>query len=473
MKKVCLLYWIAINAFTGIYGQSITDKLKTATATLENDQQLRHGILSLYVIDAKTGRPVFEKNAHIGLAPASTQKIITSVTSFELLGSGYQFKTYIRSDIEPNDGKLPGNLYFFGNGDPTLGSWRWKSTTEQAILNRITDILKKNAIKQIEGDVVIDDVSYTFQPVPDGWIWQDIGNYYGAGAWSLNWRENQYDLILQSGKNVGEATTVVRTIPAVLFNFTLANFITAGKKNSGDNGYIYAAPFTPAGFTTGTIPADEKSFTISGSMPQPALQFSKTLEETLKEKSIPVAGQFKLYSGLGTVGQPIKKAAHDLDSISSPTLDSINFWFLRKSVNLYGEALIKAMAFQQQPLKATTENGVEILRNFWSELGIEKSAINIMDGSGLSPQNRVTTHALVKVLAYAKTRSWFNSFYNALPTFNGMKIKSGSIGGARSYAGYHISGGGKEYIFAIIVNNYDGSSSEIVRKMYKLLDVLK
>jgi D-alanyl-D-alanine carboxypeptidase/D-alanyl-D-alanine-endopeptidase (penicillin-binding protein 4) len=54
-----------------------------------------------------------------------------------------------------------------------------------------------------------------------------------------------------------------------------------------------------------------------------------------------------------------------------------------------------------------------------------------------------------------------------------MKMKSGSIGGARSFAGYHTSKDGNEYIFAIIVNNYDGSSSAMVRKMYQLLDNLK
>ena len=96
-----------------------------------------------------------------------------------------------------------------------------------------------------------------------------------------------------------------------------------------------------------------------------------------------------------------------------------------------------------------------------------------MDGSGLSPQNRVTAGAEVKVLQYAKTRPWFASFYNALPLYNDMKMKSGSIGGARAFAGYHTSKSGMEYVFSIIVNNYDGSSAEMVKKLYKILDELK
>jgi len=159
-------------------------------------------------------------------------------------------------------------------------------------------------------------------------------------------------------------------------------------------------------------------------------------------------------------------------SVTSPTLDSINYWFLRRSINLYGEALVKTIAHEKTGF-ASTEKGVDLVKDFWSKQGIDKAAINIIDGSGLSPQNRVTTNALVKVLQYAKTRPWYNSFYLSLPTYNGMKMKSGSIGGARSFAGYHIGKDGKEYIFAIIVNNYDGSATAMVRKMYQVLDMLK
>jgi len=156
----------------------------------------------------------------------------------------------------------------------------------------------------------------------------------------------------------------------------------------------------------------------------------------------------------------------------SPTLDSMNYWFLKKSINLYGEAFVKTIAFKKIGF-GSTDKGVELVKDFWKEQGIETSALNIIDGSGLSPQNRVTPDALVKALQFASKRSWFKSFYNALPEMNGMKMKSGSIGGARSYAGYQTSKDGNEYVFAIIVNNYDGSSTDMTHKMWKLLDVLK
>ena len=55
------------------------------------------------------------------------------------------------------------------------------------------------------------------------------------------------------------------------------------------------------------------------------------------------------------------------------------------------------------------------MKKFWQQNGIDSSSINISDGSGLSPQNRVTTFAMVNALLYAQKQSWFQSFYNALP----------------------------------------------------------
>ena len=95
------------------------------------------------------------------------------------------------------------------------------------------------------------------------------------------------------------------------------------------------------------------------------------------------------------------------------------------------------------------------------------------DGSGLSPLNRTTTHAQVTVLQYARKQAWFESYFNGFPEFNGMKLKSGTISRVKSFCGYHTSKEGKQYIVSFIVNNYNGPSSSLVQKMYKVLDLLK
>ena len=165
-------------------------------------------------------------------------------------------------------------------------------------------------------------------------------------------------------------------------------------------------------------------------------------------------------------------ASKTLLTLYSPPLDSINYWFLQKSVNLFGEALVKTIAYEKTGF-GSTDSGVNIIKNFWSKNRIERSALHIIDGSGLSPANRITTDALVTVMQYAKKQSWYPSFYNALPEQNGIKMKSGYIGGVRSYTGYIKSKSGAEYTFAFIINNYDGSPGAVREKMWKLLDIFK
>jgi D-alanyl-D-alanine carboxypeptidase/D-alanyl-D-alanine-endopeptidase (penicillin-binding protein 4) len=106
----------------------------------------------------------------------------------------------------------------------------------------------------------------------------------------------------------------------------------------------------------------------------------------------------------------------------SPSIDSIIYWFLKKSINLYGESLLKAIANEKKGF-GSTDTGVTVIRDFWKEKGISENELNIYDGSGLSPSNRLTTHAQTEILKFAKSRDWFPSFYYALPEFNDMKMK--------------------------------------------------
>ncbi len=76
-------------------------------------------------------------------------------------------------------------------------------------------------------------------------------------------------------------------------------------------------------------------------------------------------------------------------------------------------------------------------------------------------------------MQYAKNQKWFPSFYNALPEINGIKMKSGSIGGVVSYTGYMKSKTGADYTFSFIINNFDGNANTVRKKMWAFLDLLK
>ena len=468
MKQLYLT--IGLIFFVGLLiAQTVSEKLTIAINKMQIDSAFKHASMSLYVIESNTNKVVFDYNSQLGLAPASCQKIITSVTAFELLGNDYQYKTELRYDGTIENGILKGNLYVTGAGDPTLGSWRYITTKDSMVLTNWINAIKKTGIKKIDGTIFFDGTKFENQPLPGGWIWDDIGNYYGAGTWGLNWHENQYDLVLQPGDKEGDNVYILQTKPALQKAY-LRSLVTTGKKGSGDNSYIYLPPNSTTGFVTGTVPAGEKTFTIAGAMPNPTWQIEKALEDKLAFEKIS-------FKNMIDVAMLNDKASFDkstllLQTQLSPSLDSINYWFLKKSINLYGEALLKTIAYEKTGI-GSTEKGIDIVKKFWQERGIDKGSIHIIDGSGLSPQNRITTDFLVKVLQYAKDKIWFKSFYNALPLYNNMTLKSGTIGGTKSFAGYHTSKAGINYTLAIIVNNFDGSASSVVKKMFTVLDELK
>lgn len=463
MKKSFLLLVISsvvINSFA----QTVSKRLQDAYQKFESDSQMTNAISSLYIINTKTGEVVFDRNSTIGLAPASTQKIITAATAYELLGKDFRYKTELGYT---KNTQMQNPLFIRGYGDPTFGSFRYAETKPEKIMGTLVQKLKENK-KDFGSLIQIDNSSFESQLIPDGWIWQDIGNYYGAGAGGFNWRENQYDLTLKSSSRIGDAVQIVAINgeePKIYFY----NELKSAAKGTGDNAYIYLPIGQQEAFVRGTIPVDENKFTITGAAYDPASYFAADFGKYFK-------GQTKdTRWGNAQTGYSTKKIT-DLATVLythySPSLDSIIYWFLRRSINLYGEALVKTFAWQQNGF-GETYNGVEILRNFWKEKGISATEINMADGSGLSPLNRITTHAQVMVLKYAKNQTWFDGYYHSFPEFNGMKMKSGTISGAKGFCGYHKSKDGTEYIFSFIINNYNGSASGVVQKMYKVLDELK
>src|SRR5690606_23171686 len=100
----------------------------------------------------------------------------------------------------------------------------------------------------------------------------------------------------------------------------------------------------------------------------------------------------------------------ELNVHQSPPLKDIVHWFNQKSINLYGEALLKSFGWLSGN-KAETPDAAQLLAKYWEQkLQIPTSELNLKDGSGLSPQTRVTTLAMTKIMNYAQQRPWFADF---------------------------------------------------------------
>jgi D-alanyl-D-alanine carboxypeptidase/D-alanyl-D-alanine-endopeptidase (penicillin-binding protein 4) len=455
MKNILILF---ISLFQVLAAQTVSQKLDTETKKLLTTSNALAANLSFYVSD-KDGNLVYEYNGNKGLSTASTQKIFTATAALETLGKDFKYKTQASFSRTIASGKLSGNLFITSNGDPTLGSWRYDGYKPEDFKQKLIASLKENNIKYIEGDLIIDDSYFDFQTIPGGWPWNDLGNYYGAGVWSVNWKENQFDININGNK--------FKNFSYDLKDVKFVNQLKTG--GNSDQSLVFTAPLSNVAYINGTLPA-EKTTTVSGATPNPPLQFGVEIQDWLKTSGIDFKGKVITNSQRLVDGEKVLKIPKEniFFTYESPTLDKIVYWFLKKSINLYGETFIKTMA-KEKGKEGSFEEGVKYLKDFWVNKGIKSQMINFADGSGLSPQNYVSAKAEVQALIYAKKQSYFPQFYEGFPTqSNGMKMKSGTIKDSKSFAGYSKSG---DYVFSIIINNYSGNG--VSEALYKVLNVLK
>ncbi|WP_231463362.1 MULTISPECIES: D-alanyl-D-alanine carboxypeptidase/D-alanyl-D-alanine-endopeptidase [unclassified Pedobacter] len=465
LKFATFLIFLSINCIA----QNRIQNLEKAFNNLLADEQAKHAITSLCVLDANTGKVLFAKNEQIGLATASTLKTITAATAFSILGKDFQYQTTLgySGNISP-DGTLQGNLIITGSGDPTLGSWRYQNR-ENAVLNQWVAAIKAAGIKKIEGSIIGDDRIFGTQTTPEGWVWQDIGNYYGAGTSGLAWRENQFDIHLKPGSSTAEGVKIIKSVPETPY-IQIVNELKTGASGSEDRTYAFLPPYSNVAYLRGSWGMGIGKPGISVALPDPAFDCAYRLQDTLKRLGISTTLQATTARLMELNKQTVPIVTQKINTISSPTLSEISYWFLKKSVNLYGETLLKTIALKGGKA-ATTAKGAETEINFWANKGVDKSALNIIDGSGLSPGDRVTTAAMASILFQIQKENWFTDFYKGLPEYNGMKIKSGTINDVSAFAGYHTDASGNKYVVVININNYNGSG--INKKLFRVLDALK
>lgn len=467
-KKYSILFLLNLPLLA--MAQTSASKLAQAYQNLVNDPQAKYAITSLCVLDAQTGKVVFANNENIGLATASTLKTITAATAFSVLGKDFKYQTTLAySGKITTDGILEGDLVIIGGGDPTLGSWRYEQTKENVVLSTWVKAIKDAGIKKINGSIIGDDSLFGTQSLPEGWVWQDMGNYYGAGTSALSWRENQFDIHLKPGSNLGSDVSIQKFSPKMPY-LKVINELKTGSNGSGDNAYGFLPPYGDVAYLRGTWGMGISKAGISLSLPDPAFDAAYRLKDTLSRLNISTSKEVTTARRLGLAEKSVPTNTTKIATISSPDLSEIVYWFNKKSVNLYGEQLLKTIAWKLGKIP-TTRNGANAEINFWAAKGIEKDALNILDGSGLSPGTRVTTAAMANILFQVQKEDWFAPFYNSLPENNGMKLKSGSINDVSAYAGYYTASNGNKYIAVININNYNGSG--ISKKLFKVLDALK
>ncbi|PHN03954.1 D-alanyl-D-alanine carboxypeptidase/D-alanyl-D-alanine endopeptidase [Flavilitoribacter nigricans] len=466
----------------GLWSQNPT---QNAVDQLAKEAALQYGQLGVAVIDVQTGRVVASYDAEKSLIPASIQKVFTTASAIGLLGADFTFKTELQygGKLGP-DGVLQGNIYIRGYGDPTLGSDQMEEAADlPEVMEKMRISVQQKGIRRIEGRVVGDPTWLGTEVNGRGWPWVDLGNYYGAGAWGLNIHENLYYLRFQQRSRLGDTPPIVEVEPAIP-GLEFRNELSSAGANTGDNAYIYGAPRTYDRTVRGTIPVGSRIFSIKGSIPDPPLFAAQHLQQQLQSVGIISSDKALNYWDL----PPAESHGNDrqlLYTHFSPALSEIVQRANMKSVNLYCEALIRAIG-QERGDEGSPDGGIEAAEAFWKDRGLPADGCFFQDGSGLARTNAATSLFFARLLTkIARDERIYKPMYNSLPIAGqsgGMRYalrgtgaagkvraKTGTLNRVRSLAGYITARSGRQLAFCIITNNFTGSGGVMRKKMENLI----
>ena len=451
-----LLGATTLLSFVNLSAQTALDE---AFASVLQDENLAEASISAVFMNKESNEAVLEHNADQLLAPASTMKALVTRTALEVFGPDHQFVTELILQGEVMNSELKGDVIIRGYGDPTFGSSKFG---RDDVLVRWITALRKTGISTISGKLILDEGYFTDAPLAGNTAIADGGNYYAAGAHSINYLDNTFEVTLASTNEVGGMVSVT-TISPQIPNLTLVSELEASQSKR-DNAYIFGQPFDEKRFIRGSIPMGRKSFKIKGAMPHPAACLGNEFVRIASTKGMKIKGGYEVVAQSTVAEDEVI-----LETEYSPKLSELVYYTNRKSVNLYAACLLKQLGMQASGI-GSFQTGEKALKTFWRSKGLNVRGMQLIDGSGLSRANNLTSRQLAFINAYVGAGE--EAYLKSLRPFEGrgsLLVKSGYINRVRAYTGRTTLQNGEEVAFAIIVNNYACTATEANRVLKKFL----
>ncbi len=485
MKILRLL--IIFYFLTSLESVTAQNTVQTAINSMANSPEFINAGISFQAIDLATGVQIAAHNPNLSLASASTAKLFSTASAIEILGANYRPETriYLDGSID-KEGTLTGNIWIRGGGDMTLGSKYFHDEGHQRdFLLTWADTIKKLGIKTITGSIYGDGSEFGYLGVPDGWNWSDMGNYYGAGPSGICLFDNMLKFVFKTGSYPGAKTELLSTFPTVQ-NLVFHNYITSDNV-SGDHSYIFGGPYCLDRFSNGSLPLNQVSFEVKGSLPDPEFQLAYELTQQLNSVGISVKEGAKSVRQENLILKNRYQTNYKLIySNKGQKISEIATLTNMKSITLLAEELVCLVGYKLTG-NGSTEEGLKQIEKYWAEK-FSFNGLNLTDGSGLSRSNGISAAhycSLLKAMSLSKNHS---VYFSTLPvagksgTISGLckdqpgegrvVAKSGTMSRIKSYAGYINSKSGKKIAFALTISNFNNSSNATVEKMEKVLNTL-
>ena len=433
MRKIISLFITMILTMATVSAQNINKTLSSLG--------INKSAVSVSVKDVKSGEVIYELNERTPRLPASTLKLVTSSASLYFLGDDYNYKTSMYKSTN-ND------LYIKLSGDPLLVS---------SDLGKMFETAREKGIAP--KSLYIDDSVFDTVEWGDGWQWDDELN-------PLMQRFSVY--------NINKNLVKVEVIPTV--------------QNSPAK--ITVKPFYPMSFVN-NVKSDAKAlnnlkirrdetitqnmFSVEGAVSRPVIMsipvlnpkvnFNLRVEDAINSK------KFEYFDSIKTAVLP-KENVYYVDGVTHSILDLMPL-ILKSSSNLVAETLFKTAGASWANSQGSTNNSVAMLNDYFEKIGLKCDDIKVVDGSGVSKNNLMTSDFMTNFLVYKANEDSFDSFKEMLPApgegtlknrmlyfKENLRAKTGTLSDASAIAGYITTKRGKTYCFDIMINDPKTSDSD-------------
>ncbi len=286
-------------------------------------------------------------------------------------------------------------------------------------------------VKRVDGDLVGDESHFTGPPYGTGWEWEDLQWWYGAEVSALTINDNYLDTSVKPGNKVGAPAVISTGPPDPLLRIT--NRVTTAAKGTKRDLEIYRPLNSDVVEFKGAIALDDARLhgpagdLATGSVvcvfvagrarsegrddQRQDAQLSTTIRAAASFEKAPMnAGQ----PSLDIISQPLeitRKESVPFSLIAAQTM--------KPSQNLYTELILRTLGElsveRPTPTRATQPRtsegrGIEVVKAFLKEAGVDPSSLSLTDGSGLSRNDMITAEATLQMLIYMDKHRYAPAF---------------------------------------------------------------
>jgi len=438
------------------------DRLPATVANALKVAGIPVSAVGIVVQEADSTRQRLAVNADQSMNPASTMKLVTTFAALELLGPAYTWKTSLWTSAPLDDGVLAGDLFIRGSADPKL-------TFEQFWL--LLRQLRARGVCEIAGDLVLDrSLIAPAEHDPAAFDDKPLRPYnVGPDALLLNFKALRLTLLPDPA---AKAVRVMAEPEPT--NLDITNLMKLGN-NGCPEGWRenLRADLTHHAtrwrlILTGTYPANcgEKTWRIG------LLPHGEYVRGVFEQLWTELGGTLKG----GVRDGVVPEGARELAVIESPTLAETVRDINKFSNNVMARQLFLTMGAESGKRPARNDDADAVVRTWLDSRNLRFPELVLDNGSGLSRRERISAANLARLLAAIWKSAVMPELISSLPLSavdgtmkkrlngNGIAgqahIKTGTLEGVKTIAGYVLDRHGRQQIVIFLVNHANARDAQ-------------